>query len=410
VYENARDWLGRNLKISGWLSDFWTQTANPAAAPDAMDAAGLKGPTAHRAPVIWLLGKSGSGKTSIVAALTGHSHALIGEGFRPCTTHSRIYDWPAEMPVLRFLDTRGLGEAGYDPTEDMAEARAAAHVLLVTMRVGDAVQDPVLETVRQVRAAHPDWPVVVAQTALHRHYPRGADHPSAYPYRGTDADDALADVPLDLRMALTAQRRMFERLRGAPPRFVPIDLTRPEDGYNPVDFGAPALTAALADAGVDVLLDWERERVAGENDAIAREAHGLVLGYAAAAVASGAVPVPLVGVGGLAGTIGLMLQALAGRYGVDWTPERMGALAGALGTGVLVGVGVRYGIAELAKLVPGVGTIAGVTLNSAAAGLLVYAVGRAACVYLGMVRKNEEVSAETIRRSFDEAFRRGMPA
>ena len=62
------------------------------------------------APVIWLLGKTQAGKTSIVAEMTGQAHDQIGAGYLPMTRDSRVYAFPPEHPVLRFLDTRGLGD------------------------------------------------------------------------------------------------------------------------------------------------------------------------------------------------------------------------------------------------------------------------------------------------------------
>src|ERR1700716_2135750 len=60
-------------------------------------------------PVLWLFGKTQSGKTSIVHYLTGASEAEIGNGFRPCTRFLRTYDFPtAEAPLLSFLETRAL--------------------------------------------------------------------------------------------------------------------------------------------------------------------------------------------------------------------------------------------------------------------------------------------------------------
>ena len=67
-------------------------------------------------PVIWLLGKTQSGKTSIIQALTGHPRAEIGNGFQPCTRTSSLFSFPGEQtPIVHFLDTRGLGEICYDP-------------------------------------------------------------------------------------------------------------------------------------------------------------------------------------------------------------------------------------------------------------------------------------------------------
>ena len=46
-------------------------------------------------PVIWLFGKTQSGKTSIVKFLTGADSAEIGNGFQPCTRFSRHYLFPS---------------------------------------------------------------------------------------------------------------------------------------------------------------------------------------------------------------------------------------------------------------------------------------------------------------------------
>src|SRR6516162_3241864 len=87
-------------------------------------------------PVFWLFGKTQSGKTSIIKFLTGADQAEIGKGFQPCTRFSRQYHFPsAEAPLISFLDTRGLDEPAYDPTEDLSRFNQEAHVVLVTVKV-----------------------------------------------------------------------------------------------------------------------------------------------------------------------------------------------------------------------------------------------------------------------------------
>ena len=67
-------------------------------------------------PQLWLLGKTGSGKTSIIRYLTGATRAEIGSGFKPQTEFAQQYNFPDDdVPLVRFLDTQGLGEAHYDP-------------------------------------------------------------------------------------------------------------------------------------------------------------------------------------------------------------------------------------------------------------------------------------------------------
>src|SRR5262245_36977708 len=105
-------------------------------------------------PVFWLFGKTQSGKTSIIKYLTGADAAEIGQGFRPCTRFSRAYEFPSrEAPLLTFLDTRGLDEAGYDPQEDLARFNSQAHVVIVTVKALDHAQENVLNHLRSIRRA-----------------------------------------------------------------------------------------------------------------------------------------------------------------------------------------------------------------------------------------------------------------
>src|SRR3954447_12656083 len=104
------------------------------------------------APEFWLLGKTQSGKTSLIKYLTGAQEAEIGSGFRPCTRTSRQYLFPTpEAPLLSFIDTRGLDEPGYDPAEDIARFDTEAHVVVVTVKAMDHAQENVLRVLREVR-------------------------------------------------------------------------------------------------------------------------------------------------------------------------------------------------------------------------------------------------------------------
>src|SRR5947209_13471976 len=94
----------------------------------------------HRTPVpvFWLYGKTQSGKTSLVKFLTGADDAEIGHGFKPCTRFSRLYEFPnADAPLVTFLDTHGVDEPGYDPTEDIESFGRSAHLTIVTVKALD---------------------------------------------------------------------------------------------------------------------------------------------------------------------------------------------------------------------------------------------------------------------------------
>src|SRR5262245_23412965 len=133
-------------------------------------------------PVLWLFGKTQSGKTSIIKYLTGADEAEIGHGFQPCTRFSRRYQFPnADAPLLTFLDTRGLDEPGYDPTEDLAQFNASAHAMIVVVKALDHAQENVLKHLRVVRNSKPSRPVVLVLTCLHEAYPQ-QQHPQPYPF------------------------------------------------------------------------------------------------------------------------------------------------------------------------------------------------------------------------------------
>lgn len=395
-------WDRLKSRITGPGSDWWDRLTAAVLAPGPETPLP---PALRQVPVVWLLGRTGAGKTSLIAALTGDSRAQVGDGIRPCTRSSVVYDWPAAAPLLRFLDTRGLGEAGYDPAEDLALARDQAHVLLVVAKVNDPKQAAVLSVLKEIRTdrARRQWPVVVAQTGLHTLYPRGADHPAEYPYAPVtgEADDR---VPEALRLALRDQRALFSGLPGPAPQFVPVDFTLPEDGFSTPHFGLEALHTALCDAGVGHCLRQERAAAADGSAAITAAAAPLIRGYALSAAAAGAVPVPYLGVGGLVSTTALLLRALAGRFGEDWTRPRLAEFGAALGTATLLGIGAGYGAREAAKLIPVAGTVVAGALNALAAGAVVYALGQAACVYLSARRDGRVVDDAAVREAFTQAY------
>jgi len=360
------------------------------------------------APVVWLLGKTGAGKTAIVAALTGDPRAEVGEGFAPCTRTAAFYDVPLEIPLLRFLDTRGLGEADYDPANDMAWCEAQSHLLLIVIQVADPAQHTLVRVLGEARRRHSDWPVIVAQTGLHRLYPAGVGHPQQYPYTGGAEDETEPQVPHALRQALSHQRRLFDALPGRPPRFVAIDFTVPEDGFPPQDFGLEMLWRALQEAGPEAFDALHLARADARSDRIRTKARPLIYGYGAAAAGAGAVPIPLVGVSGLAGILAIMLRALAVRYALAWTPGAFTQFSGAIGGGALAWWTLRYGLREALKVIPMVGTVAAGALNAAAAFGVTVGIGEAACVWLAYRRRGLTAPDSEVRRAFADGLAAGL--
>jgi uncharacterized protein (DUF697 family) len=353
-------------------------------------------------PVVWLLGKAQAGKTSIIQALTGSPAAEIGNGFRPCTRTARFYDFPTEAPVVRFLDTRGLGEVAYDPAEDIRHCESQAHLVLGVMKATDLAQSAVFEVLRAVRRRHPQWPVLIAQTGLHEGYPQGAGHYLPYPF---DRQPWPPTIPHDLIRALLTQREALGWLSGdSTPRWVPIDLTLPDDGLDPADYGLEALWAAIGEVstlGLKALLRGD----AGVRDTFARAAHPHIVGYALAAAGVGALPVvDLVAVPAVQAKL---LHSLAAIYGQGWSGRQVSEFLGLLGIGIGASYLGRLAGRGLVKLVPALGQTLGAVWGATASGATTYALGKAACYYFGTRRLGEPIDAATLRQVYTQALASG---
>ncbi|QGU31574.1 YcjF family protein [Thermochromatium tepidum] len=353
-------------------------------------------------PLLWLIGKTQSGKSSLIHALTGSPAAEIGNGFQPCTRSSRIYDFPAEAPVIRFLDTRGLGEVDYDPEEDIRFGESQAHLLVVVMKAGDLDQTAVLEVVRTVRRRHPEWPLLLVQTALHELYPPRFEHPQPYPFATVPWP---ASLPSDLIRALRMQRELASDLPGrAPAHWVVVDLTRPEDGYEPADYGLDALWEAidtLSALPLRLLLGRDPE----VQDLFDRAAHPHILGYTLAAAGLGALPgVDLAGVPLIQAK---MLQSLAALHGQTWDRRSILEFLGLLGAGFGFSYGARMAGRTLIKLVPYLGQTLGAVWGASASGATTFALGKAAAYYLRRRNLGLSTEARALRRVFADQISQG---
>jgi len=381
--------------------------ADPQSAPGGETSAGSD-PHSY-APVVWLLGKVQSGKTSVIRAITGSSDAEIGDGFRPCTRTARLYTFPGDMPVLRFLDTRGLGETDYDPAEDLAFNERGAHLVLVTVRAMDSEQGALFDALRQIRTRHPDWPIVVAQTSLHEGYPPGFGHILPYPFEPNAPRDAIARIPTDLMRALAHQRALFDELPGRGGLlFVPVDLTRPEDGFAPADYGLDALTEALATVAPAGMLAALSAMPGFKADPKARPADPIIMGHAMAAAGGDLVPIPVAGAIAASTIQARMLSQLGRLYGIEWDRRAYAELTAAIGAGTAARVSAGIGLRQLAKLLPVYGQTAGTAASAAASFAITYALGKAAISYLRGRRlglADRGAVAEAYQTALREAFR-----
>jgi uncharacterized protein (DUF697 family) len=358
-------------------------------------------------PVFWLYGKTQSGKTSIVKYLTGAEDAEVGQGFKPCTRHSRMYEFPThEAPLLTFLDTRGVDEPGYDPQEDLARFDSLAHVVIITVKATDHALENLIDHFRPICRSQPRRPVVLALTCLHEAYPQ-QQHSLPYPFseglntvaRGP-ADGPppeRSDVPLphaSLLSTLDEQQRRFE---GLVDYVVPLDLTPREEGFNDPCYGGNRLKQVLIEAlpaayrHTLVSLDTATREL---KDLYARHALPHILGYSSLAASAGAIPIPWVDLLLIPGIQTRMIYHLADFYGQPLSGRRFLELASTLG----IGMAFRQAVRELVKFIPMVGSVAGAALAAAST----LALGKAFCYYYSAVHQGHVPRPEDLKQYYQE--------
>jgi uncharacterized protein (DUF697 family) len=102
------------------------------------------------------------------------------------------------------------------------------------------------------------------------------------------------------------------------------------------------------------------------------------------------------------GILAIVLLALAIRYGVAWTPGTFAQFSGAAGGGALAWWTFRYGLREMLKLIPLVGTVAAGVLNAAAASAVTVGIGEAACIWLAYRRRGLTAPTDEVRRAMSD--------
>jgi uncharacterized protein (DUF697 family) len=341
-----------------------------------------------------MFGKTQSGKTSIIKYLTGADEAEIGQGFKPCTRFSTQYHFPTpETPLVTFLDTRGVDEPGYDPAEDVARFDSQAHLILVTVKALDHALENLIEHLRAVRQAQRQRPVVVALTCLHEAYPQ-EQHPQPYPFEAGLEACSGTPIPEALMRTLSAQERRFN---GLADRLVPIDLTRPEEGFADFNYGGHQLKKVLLELlpGTyrQTLMTLE-ESTHELQDLYARRALPHIAGYSTLAATAGAVPIPWLDLLILPGIQSRMIYRLAQLYGQPLSAARFLELAGTLG----LGIALRQAVREVVKFIPYVGSVAGSML----AGASTFALGKAFCYYYSAIHQGHAPKAEELERYYRE--------
>lgn len=329
-------------------------------------------------PFVWLLGRTGAGKSSLIRALTGMEGIAIGNGYKSCTRTSRRLDFPADQPLVRFLDTRGLGESGYDPTEDLAVCEGHSHAIIVVARLDDPVQGEIADALRSVMRRRPKMEVLLVHT--------GGDL-----VQDAGARDR-ARTATAKRFAKAAGRKLPEVVLALPP-----DRPPPEAEFATL---LDALVETLPNAG----LAFREESVTDEESCAFRAVRKTVLLYSGAAAASDAIV--LIGFLSSTGIQFAMFKKLGEHYGVPATLVLARHFFSLLGLGVGGRIAGSIALRQSGKFIPIYGQTVGAAAASAFTFGATYALGRTASRYLYALSVGETPTREDMQATFRAALNR----
>ncbi len=356
-----------------------------------------------------LIGKPQAGKSSIVRGLTGVSAEIVGQGFRPHTQHTQRYAYPSEdLPLLIFTDTVGLGDIGQktsalvteltndlndsfkgDLSGDLEPKDRRARILIVTVKITDFAVDQLLNIVRQLKAAYPNIPCLLAVTCLHEIYPPEWENHPSYPPEAETLDRAFA-----------ALKQSFE---GCFDRAVLLDFTLEEDGFDPVFYGQEALRDVLADLlpeaeakAIYQLID-DQTVVSTQLGNLYRDVgRRYISAFAVIAATLAAVPLPFATMPVLTALQVSMVGVLGQLYGQRLTRSQAGGVMSAIAGGFFAQAIGR----ELIKFIPGFGSV----IAASWAASYTWALGEGACAYFGDLMGGKKPDPARIQQVMAEAF------
>ena len=136
------------------------------------------------------------------------------------------------------------------------------------------------------------------------------------------------------------------------------------------------------------------------------EANNIVKNHIIASIGLGLIPAPLLDLSALTITQMNMLRSLSEYYGQPFDDTDTKSLITSLIGGSLPVIGV-LGLSSFAKLLPGVGTLAGSASLSLTAGAVTYAVGQVFIMHFEQGGSLEDFDVKQAKAYFEQEFKAG---
>ncbi|MGE7765859.1 GTPase [Peribacillus sp. NPDC096540] len=341
-----------------------------------------------REPRIALVGRRGSGKSSLINAMFGQERQYVSS-VKSGTGKGKWLWYPSDsQPKIRLLDSRGLGESE-TPTEDyeevtpmdelikaVTEEQPDVFLFLIKAKETDSRIEEDLQELSKLRKIvkdkhHYDVPVICVITQVDELDP---PHYKQVPF------DAHPKKKQHIDEAIGLMSKRFKESDIPLLNIIPICSYIDFDEKGNIEYDMRWNIDLLSDYLIEALPSEAKLKTAKaiQSQFVKKKFARTIVGtFTAIASLIGAEPIPFADFPILTGIQGLMIVVIGFIADKDINTKTASEFITALGINVGIGLLVREGVRAAVRFIPG----AGLAVSGAVAGAVTYGIGQAAIAY-----------------------------
>ncbi|PJN91838.1 hypothetical protein CVN76_03175 [Bacillus sp. mrc49] len=341
-----------------------------------------------REPRIALVGRRGSGKSSLINAMFGQERQYVSS-VKSGTGKGKWLWYPSDAnPKIRLLDSRGLGESEA-PTEEfeeetpldelmkaVTEEQPDVFLFLIKAKEADSRIEEDLQELNKLRMLvkekhHYDVPVICVVTQVDELDP---PHYKQAPF------DANPKKKQNMEEAMMLMSKRFDESDIPLLNIIPICSYIDFDENGNIEYDMRWNIDLLSDYLIEALPSEAKLKTAKaiQSQFVKRKFARTIVGtFTAIAGIIGAEPIPFADFPILTGIQGLMIVVIGFIADKDINTKSASEFIAALGINVGIGLLVREGVRAAVRFVP----VAGLAVSGAVAGGVTYGIGQAAIAY-----------------------------